>query len=91
MIVRRIAIVGAMILSMRGYYFMEKLCIMSGLSMKRWGLGEKRGCREVGEAQSRRSEPFGVARAVCSEHPAGVSAGCGAALRYILRPWRGSC
>ena len=30
--------------------------------MKRWGLVEKRGCREVGEAQSRRSEPFGVAR-----------------------------
>ena len=26
---------------------MEKLCIMSGLSMKRWGLVEKRGCREV--------------------------------------------
>ena len=49
-------------LSMGGYYFMEKLCIMSGLSMKRWGLVEKRGCREVGEAQSRRSEPFGVAR-----------------------------
>ena len=69
---------------------MEKLCIMSGLSMKRWGLVEKRGCREVGEAQSRRSEPFGVARAACSGHPAGVSAECGAALRYILRPWRGS-
>lgn len=29
MIVRRIAIVGAIILSMRGYYFMEKLCIMN--------------------------------------------------------------
>jgi len=69
---------------------MEKLCIMSGLSMKRWGLVEKRGCREVGEAQSRRSEPFGVARAACFEYPAGVSAGCGAALRYILRLWRES-
>ena len=33
---------------------------------------------------------FGVARAACFEHPAGVSVGCGAALRYILRPWRGS-
>lgn len=83
MIVRRIAIVGAMILSMRGYYFMEKLCIMSGLSMKRWGLVEKRGCREVGEAQSRRSEPFGVARAACSEHPAGVSARCGCLLNVL--------
>ena len=42
MIVRRIAIVGAMILSMRRYYFMEKAGYLSGLSIGRTVLMEKR-------------------------------------------------
>ena len=41
MIVRRIAIVGAMILSMRRYYFMEKAGYLSGLSIGRTVLMEK--------------------------------------------------
>ena len=41
MIVRRIAIVGAMILSMRRYYFMEKAGYLSGLSIGRTVLVDK--------------------------------------------------
>ena len=64
----------------------EKFC----LSIRMSHLMEKQGYRSVRAAQSRGSEPFGAARAACFEHPAGVSAGCGAAWRIYFRLWRES-
>ena len=66
---------------------MEKSWSKCCLSMRMGHLMDKQGCRSVRAAQSRRSKPFDATRAACFEHPAGVSVGCGAALRYILRLW----
>ena len=47
---------------------------------------EKRPFSGSRKAQSRHSEPFGVARAACFEQLAGVLASCGA-LHWIPKPW----